>query len=218
MSLITNLKIKKGEFELNVPQWEILDHGVTALCGPSGSGKTTLFRTLLGLEPDRLGEFSWVHDGIDLARLSPPERQLGVVFQNLELFPHMSCLENIEFAARARKMESKVFRDRMEHMITKLGLAGCRKTKASQLSGGEKQRVALARALIGKPRILFLDEPFSALDADLRAESRNLVQSMIESEKVPTVLITHDEQDLLSFKGKKSHILNGQIVSEIAMN
>ena len=125
------------------------DHGVTALCGPSGSGKTTLFRTLLGLEPDRLGSFLGCTMGLTWFGCRP-ERQLGVVFQNLSSFPHMSCLENIEFVARARKW-NPVFRDRMEHMITKL-VAGCRERPRPSVVRWRKQRVALARALIGKTK------------------------------------------------------------------
>ena len=213
MSWVKNLKRDYGDFLLDIPSWEILDQGVTALWGPSGSGKTSLFRLLLGLERVEPG-FSWEFAGTDLARLSTPERRLGVVFQTLELFPHMTAEENIRFAAEARRRSSAETETHLNELVETLGLGSCLRRKASVLSGGEKQRVALARALIGKPRLLFLDEPFSALDADLRAEARALVKRALDQEKTPAVLVTHDREDLAAFQGKVSEISAGRIVKE----
>lgn len=212
MSWVRNLKHDYGDFQIDIPEWEILDSGVTALWGPSGSGKTSVFRLLLGLDRPQAG-FSWEFDKIDLAQLPTPERRLGVVFQTLDLFPHMSARENIEFAARARKVPERDFHPHLEELVSVLALESCLDRRAAVLSGGEKQRVALARALIGRPRILFLDEPFSALDADLRYEARALVKRVIEREKIPTVLITHDRQDLEAFDGKVTEIRAGRLVS-----
>lgn len=212
MSWVRNLKHDYGDFRIDIPEWEILDRGVTALWGPSGSGKTSVFRLLLGLE--RAQGFSWDFQGVDLAQLPTPQRRLGVVFQTLELFPHMSARENIRFAAEARKISADETVAHLNDLAKTLGLEAVLERKASVLSGGEKQRVALARALIGRPRVLFLDEPFSALDADLRKEARMLVKRAIENEKIPTVLITHDRQDLEAFGGKVSEIRDGRIIRE----
>lgn len=197
MSWVKNLRANYGasEFRIDIPSWEILDSGVTALWGPSGSGKTSVFRLLLGLDRAESG-FSWTFAGVDLAKLSTPDRRLGVVFQTLELFPHMTAIQNILFAAEARGIEMQAARAHLDSLVETLQLTSVLERKASVLSGGERQRVALARGLIGQPRVLLLDEPFSALDADLRIEARALVKRAIAKEKIPTILITHDREDL----------------------
>lgn len=213
MSWVKNLKRDYGDFLIDVPEWEILDQGVTALWGPSGSGKTTLFRLLLGLDLPEPG-FTWVVDGVDLAQLPTPERRLGVVFQTLEIFPHMTAEENIRFAAEARHLAKEEYKKHLEELVETLELGSCLSRQASVLSGGEKQRVALARALIARPRVLFLDEPFSSLDAHLRSEARGLVRRVLERERIPAVLVTHDRDDLSAFTGKVSEIAAGRIVRE----
>lgn len=219
MSWVRNLKRKFDGFTLDLPEWEILDFGITALWGASGSGKTTVFRVLLGLETAEPG-FTWtLKDGTDLARVAAPERRLGVVFQTLELFPHMTAEENIRFAAEARRRSRPEADVHLQKLAATLGLEKCLSRRASLLSGGEKQRVALARALIGQPRILLLDEPFSALDADRRAEARNLVAQVLRQERVPAILVTHDREDLAAFTGgdlpsKLSEISNGRLIRE----
>ncbi len=210
MSLVKNLRADYGDFKIDIPEWEILDDGVTALWGPSGAGKTTVFRLLLGLDQPKPG-FEWNFRGENLAALPTPERRLGVVFQSLELFTHMNARENIMFAAEARGIASSEASTHLKSLVETLGLSSSLERRASVLSGGERQRVALARALIGKPRLLFLDEPFSALDADLRTEARNLVRTAIAAEKIPTVLITHDRSDLDSLATKVTEIHNGRI-------
>lgn len=211
MSWVRGLSHDYGDFALEIPEWEILDDGVTALWGPSGAGKTSVFRFLIGLETCR--SMSWEFKGEDLARLPVPLRRLGVVFQTLELFPHMSARENIAFAASARSIPKAEARARIEELSGLLGLNAALDRSAALLSGGERQRVALARALIGRPRVLFLDEPFSALDADTRHEARLLVKSVIETQKIPTLLITHDRQDLDVLAKKITEIHDGRLVS-----
>jgi ABC-type sulfate/molybdate transport systems ATPase subunit len=214
MSQVENLLIEYSDFKINIPQWEILDRGVTALWGPSGAGKTTVFRALLGLEPVQKLKWTFSEDGkeIDLATLPTPKRNLGVVFQTLDLFPHMSARENMRFAAEARGLNTSDSRERETELIEVMRMQNFIDRSASLLSGGEKQRVALARALIARPRVLFLDEPFSALDADLRSEARSLVKSAITKWQIPTVLITHDKDDLSALADKVSKISNGSIV------
>jgi ABC-type sulfate/molybdate transport systems ATPase subunit len=214
VSSVKNLRADYGDFKIDIREWELLDEGVTALWGPSGAGKTSVFRLLLGLDRAEPG-FTWNFRGEDLARLSTPARQLGVVFQTLELFPHMTARQNIMFAAESRKIPRDSAETHLRSLASTLGLVSLLDRGASVLSGGERQRVALARALIGKPRILFLDEPFSALDADLRADARHLVRDAIAAEKIPTVLITHDREDLAVLASKVSEIKAGRLVSGV---
>jgi len=189
---VQNLIKEYSDFKINIPEWQIADHGITALWGPSGAGKTTCFRILLGLES--CPGLNWKFHDTDLAQLSVPERRLGVVFQTLELFPHMSAKENILFAGQARKI--KGLENKTQQLLERLKLEECAQRQARVLSGGEKQRVALARALVGEPRFLFLDESFSSLDSDLRTEARKLVKEVIGEAQIPTLLITHDKEDI----------------------
>ncbi|MES2856994.1 MAG: ATP-binding cassette domain-containing protein [Bdellovibrionota bacterium] len=211
MSLVKNLKKRYGDFVIDIPEWEILDQGVTALWGPSGAGKSSVFRLLIGLDQADSG-FSWKFGGTDLASLPVPERRLGVVFQSLELFPHMTARENILFAAEARKLAPDLAESRLKELSASLKIESLLDRSSKILSGGERQRVAIARALIGQPRILLLDEPFSALDADLRADARALVRSVLEKEKIPAILITHDRADLDAMAGKVSEIRGGLVI------
>lgn len=212
MSYVENLRRDYGDFKLDIAFWEILDEGVTVLWGPSGSGKTSVFRVLLGLEP--CPGLKWTFQGIELAKMKTPERRLGVVFQTLDLFPHMTAEENILFAARARKVDEKKLAKRIKQLTEMMQMESFFKRPAGVLSGGEKQRVAIARAIIGEPRLLLLDEPFSALDQELREESRKVVKYVIEAEKIPTLLVTHDNRDVEVLANKVTKILGGRLSSE----
>ena len=216
MSLVKVLKHQYEEFVIDLRDWEIPDRGVTALWGPSGSGKSSVLRLLLGL--DTADELRWMVGSENLAAVDVSKRRLGVVFQHGELFGHMTAKENIEFAADAavktRGLTPARANENIARFLKRLRLEGVADRQANRLSGGERQRVALARALIGEPRILFLDEPFSSLDAENRGEARALVRSVLEEIQIPAVLVTHDESDLEGLTGKISRIENGRIVSE----
>ena len=194
MSEVKNLVRDYGDFKINIPHWTIPDAGVTALWGPSGAGKTTVFRILIGLE-DCPG-LEWIFRGEDLARMPTPARRLGVVFQTPELFPHLTAEENVLFAARARRLPPAETKDLLDALVDDLRMAPYLRRRAAVLSGGEARRVALARALIGRPRFLFLDEPFTGLDEDLKADTRAAVAEVIAKWRVPALLVTHDRGDL----------------------
>lgn len=208
MSLVKDLKHQVGQFKIDIPNWEWSDQGITALLGPSGCGKTTLFRILLGLEPT--ASYSWLFQQKEMRYLSPKQRQFAVVFQSYDLFPHMNALENIHFAMKVRQLpiESR----RLQLVIEKLKMKDFLDQSVVNLSGGEKQRVALARALVSEPRMLFLDEPFSALDADLRIESRQLVKDIIHELQIPTMLITHDLADVEAISDRHFKMKDGKIL------
>jgi ABC-type Fe3+/spermidine/putrescine transport system ATPase subunit len=210
MSVVEGLRKHYGEFLIDIPLMEIPDVGLSALIGPSGSGKTTLFRILLGLEECK--PFSWHFGGQNLATLPIRERRLGVVFQNYELFPHMTVIQNVAFAAECRGRLPSEWKIDFEMMAQRLGILSLRDRNVGQLSGGEKQRVALIRALIGVPRFLFLDEPFSALDPQSREEARGLVRTLLLERNVPALIVTHDEVDLTLVTGKTFWIENGKLL------
>lgn len=209
MSLVEGLIKSYGSFKIDIPRWEIPDQGITALWGPSGSGKTTVFRILLGLES--CSSLRWNYKGKDLASLEVSERKIGVVFQGYELFPHMTAQENILFAAQVRKIPKNKAAQKLEEFSNQLNLKSCLKTLSGRLSGGEKQRVALARALMSSPQLLFLDEPFSALDESLKTEARELVKKVVQENKVPTLLVTHDERDIRTLASSTVKIQNGRL-------
>ena len=215
MSIVENLEIKKEDFSFILPKWEILDEGIHALSGPSGAGKTTILRALMGLEKT-LKPFSWNFLGENLATLPIEKRRLGVVFQTWDLFPHMTAYENVEFAARARGLDDQTLRNRWEWIQDTLKMKSFLETKADVLSGGEKQRTALARALIAKPRMLLLDEPFTALDENLRDAARELLKKVIEIDKVPAILVTHDAHDIQKLATRVTDIAS--IVQYTKMN
>ncbi len=204
MSIVENLEVVRKDFSLKVSKWVIRDEGIHVLSGPSGSGKTTILRVLMGLENG--SRFSWKFLGENLAILPIEKRRLGVVFQTWDLFPHMTAIENIEFAARARGLEESTLNNRWEWIQETLKMTPFLNTKAADLSGGEKQRTALARALIAKPRILLLDEPFTALDESLRDAARELLKKLVEIDKVPALLVTHDSRDIQKLANEVTQI------------
>lgn len=211
MSVVQNLKLVKGSFDLEIGYVEWPDAGITLLTGPSGSGKSTFFRALLGLETSP--KMQWIHDGVDINQLPVQKRNLGVVFQNYELFPHLTALENIELVARAKDMKKDIISRRLADLDETLDLHFLRQS-VGQLSGGEKQRTALARALIFRPRYLLLDEPLAALDRDLQAEGRDLILKLSEKEKVPILMISHDHLDEAILASHVLRMRHGRLVRD----
>ncbi len=207
---IQNLIKDYGDFKIDIPEWSLPDHGITALSGSSGSGKTSVIRLLLGL--DSCPSLSWVINAVDIAKQPVSVRRLGVVFQNYELFRHMTAEENILFAARARKISLVAANEKLQTLSARLRIDHILQRPAEVLSGGERQRVALARALIGEPRFLFLDEPFTALDAGLRSDARSLVKAVVNEFNIPTLLVSHDAADISALAESVTVIREGRLV------
>jgi sulfate transport system ATP-binding protein len=180
-------------FALDDVSLDVPGGGLVALLGPSGSGKTTLLRILAGLEhPDR---GTAKIDGIDLASQSARQRNVGLVFQHYALFRHLSVFENIAFALRVRDRPKPEVEARVRELLGLIQLESLEHRLPSQLSGGQRQRVALARALAARPRVLLLDEPFGALDAQVRAELRGWLRRLHDEIHLTTVFVTHDQDE-----------------------
>ena len=210
MAVIKNINFKIGSFLLKVDHLELPDSGVTAFVGPSGSGKSTFFNILIGVHQP-MG-WSWDFKQQNLATQTLSERQLGVVFQGDQLFPHLTAEENIQIVFEARN-KGAGFTETITPLKRQLNLENCWSTFAQNLSGGEKQRVSLLRALISQPRILLLDEPFSALDADLKVEARAMVKTLLRDMAIPIYLITHDLEDVRVLAQNTVQISHGQFLT-----
>ncbi len=168
---------------------------LAALLGPSGCGKTTLLRTIAGFEtPDR---GTIMLDGVDVTTRPLGARNVGFVFQNYALFPHLSVEQNVGFALEVRKVPRTQVRAQVAELLDLVELSEYGKRRPHQLSGGQRQRVALARALAAKPATLLLDEPFAALDMRVRKELRRSLRALHERTGVTTILVTHDSDEAL---------------------
>ncbi len=171
----------------------IEDGEFVVLLGPSGCGKTTLLRIIAGLEEPTLG--SVFFSGEDVTNQPPEERDIAMVFQNYSLYPHLSVYDNIAFTLRTQHMPREQLDKTVLEMGELLGISECMNRLPSQLSGGQLQRVAIARALVRKPRVFLLDEPFSNLDAQLRASLRQLVKKIHAALGTTFIYVTHDQQE-----------------------
>ena len=200
---------KIGDFKLDIPEWSFSDKGIVALTGASGSGKTTILKILCGLLP--CPKLFWEFQNQNLAPLLPPEKNIGMCFQDLRLFPHFTAKQNILFAIKAKKIPFAKVEKQFEEMIDFLELKKSLNLSISYLSGGEKQRVALARALITQPQFLFLDEPFSYLDKTTRKRARLLTAQIVKKYSLPLLLVSHDEEDISKLADEEFYLDQGQI-------
>ena len=188
-----------GKTILDHVDLEIPEGGLVALLGPSGSGKTTLLRVIAGLETPDEGEVLVRGEASTAQR--PQDRNVGFVFQHYALFPHMSVRQNIAFGLdvkpRAQRPSRDIIRARVDELLALIQLDSYGHRLPAELSGGQRQRVALARALAVEPSVLLLDEPFGALDAQVRAELRQWLRRLHDVSKVTTVLVTHDQEEAM---------------------
>lgn len=184
-----------------------------ALLGPSGSGKTTLLRLIAGLERPTTGKIFFGDE--DASEKSVQERNIGFVFQHYALFRHMTILENVSFGLEVRPRATRPPKDeirrRARELLDLVQLSGLEKRYPSQLSGGQRQRVALARALAIEPRVLLLDEPFGALDAQVRRELRKWLREMHDRTGHTTVFVTHDQEEALELADRLCVMSQGKI-------
>ncbi len=166
---------------------------IVALLGPSGSGKSTLLRVIAGLHIPEAGRVAW--NGEDLAGVPPHRRGIGLVFQDLQLFPHKDVGANVAFGLRMQGVDTDDRREQVARLLELVGLPGYEHRRPSTLSGGEAQRVALARSLAPEPRLLLLDEPLGALDRDLHDRLAVEVRALLQRVGITAIHVTHDEQE-----------------------
>lgn len=197
------------------------DGELVALLGPSGSGKTTLLRVIAGLEvPDAPGDAAKPgarvkFDGQDMLGRSVGERRVGFVFQHYALFRHMTVFENVAFGLRVRPRGQRPSRRetarRVGELLRLVQLEAFERRYPSQLSGGQRQRVALARALAIEPRVLLLDEPFGALDANVRRDLRRWLRGLHDRLHVTSLFVTHDQEEALELADRIVVMNHGRI-------
>lgn len=185
---------------------------IISIVGESGSGKTTLTRLIAGLETPNSGEIILNNSLVssDKVFLPPEKRNVGMVFQDYALFPHLSVFENIAYGISKQKDKKA----RVESLLDLVNLQGYEKRYPYKLSGGEQQRVALARALAPNPELLILDEPFSSLDVILRNQLRQEVATILEKTKKTAIFITHDIKDAVAMSDKMIVLQKGRIIQQ----
>jgi sulfate transport system ATP-binding protein len=197
MIAATELTKRFGDFvALDDVSVEVPDGSLVALLGPSGSGKSTLLRIIAGLETPDAGAV--VIHGEDVTLIPARNRGIGFVFQHYAAFKHMSVRDNVAFGLKIRREKKDVVRGRVDELLEIVGLTGWADRYPSQLSGGQRQRMALARALAVQPKVLLLDEPFGALDANVRQELREWLRRLHDEVHVTTVLVTHDQEEAMA--------------------
>ena len=194
-----NLNIAKGEF-------------VTML-GPSGSGKTTTLMMLAGFETPTNGEIFL--QGKPISKIPPYEREIGMVFQNYALFPHMTVQENLSFPLEVRKLSKAVISEKVKKALDMVELGDFGTRFPAQLSGGQQQRVALARALVFEPRLVLMDEPLGALDKNLREQMQYEIKHIHERIGITVVYVTHDQSEALTMSNRIA-VFNDGVIQQLS--
>ncbi|AJE47042.1 ABC transporter ATP-binding protein [Celeribacter indicus] len=180
-----------------------------ALLGPSGCGKSTTLRMVAGFVKPSAGRI--VIGGEDVTALPPEKRDVGIVFQNYAIFPHMTVAENIAFGLKLRKRSRMEIDTAVKAAVAQVGLTGFEDRYQRNLSGGQQQRVALARVLVTRPRILLLDEPLSALDKALREEMKFWIKSLQQELGITTIYVTHDQDEALTMSDRIGVMRGGRV-------
>ncbi|CCQ56721.1 ABC transporter [Crocosphaera watsonii WH 0003] len=186
---------------------------ILGLLGPSGCGKTTLLRMIAGFEQPTTGTITLGGDMVASAsRLLPPEkRNTGMVFQDYALFPHLNIAKNIAFGLNKRRLNKKQIKQRIDEVLTLIGLEGLEKRYPHQLSGGQQQRVALARALAPQPALILLDEPLSNLDVQVRVRLRHEIRQILKATGITAIFVTHDQEEALAICDRIGVMSQGKI-------
>jgi sulfate transport system ATP-binding protein len=207
---VRNVTKRFGDFvALDDVSVDIPSGSLTALLGPSGGGKTTLLRVIAGLEIPDAGAVDI--GGNDSTKLPPQQRNVGFVFQHYAAFKHMTVFKNVAFGLTVRKRPKAEIRRRVMELLELVHLEHLAERYPAQLSGGQRQRMALARALAVEPQVLLLDEPFGALDAQVRKELRTWLRRLHDEVHVTTAFVTHDQEEAMDVADVIVVIANGKV-------
>ncbi|GAA1940570.1 sulfate/molybdate ABC transporter ATP-binding protein [Amycolatopsis minnesotensis] len=211
--LRVDIAVRRGEFELDAG-FEVPAGGVLAVLGPNGSGKSTVLACLAGLLRPGRGEVVLAGRRLtgDGVHVPPHRRRVGLLAQDPLLFPHLSVVDNVAFAPKAKGVPTRQAREVAARWLSEVDAAGLADRKPAQLSGGQAQRVAIARALAGEPDLLLLDEPFAALDVDAAPAIRALLRRILRDGDRATVLVTHDPLDALTLADTVLVLSGGDVV------
>ena len=182
------------------------------LLGPSGCGKTTLLRMIIGFNSIEGGEIKI--DGKVINNIPTNKRNMGMVFQNYAIFPHMSVRDNVAFGLKNRKVPQDQIESQVDEILKVVKIDHLKKRMPSKLSGGQQQRVALARAIVIHPEVLLMDEPLSNLDAKLRVEMRNAIKRIQQQVGITTIYVTHDQEEALAVSDRIA-VMNGGVIQQI---
>lgn len=186
-----------------------VDGELLSLLGPSGCGKTTMLRLIAGLLEPTSGKV--VFDDVVMNTVPPHQRNVGLVFQNYSLFPHMTVFQNVAFGLRMRGIDAKTIKAEVQRLLEMVRLPIQGDRYPTQLSGGQQQRVGLARALVIRPAVLLLDEPFGALDKKLRESMQLELRQLQQALKVTSIFVTHDQEEALTISDRIAVMNNGRV-------
>ena len=192
--------------------FDVTEGEIVVLLGASGSGKTTILRIISGLEMPGNGQV--ILHGKDVTNIPARIRGTGVIFQSYALFPKMNVTQNIAYGLKLRRKSKNEIRQTIDRLIELVHLEEHKTKYPSQLSGGQQQRVAIARALAYEPEVLLFDEPFGALDAQIRTKLRREIRALLKEIKVPSIFITHDQEEALEL-GDRIAVLNAGRIEQI---
>ncbi|HXT81757.1 MAG TPA: ABC transporter ATP-binding protein [Acetobacteraceae bacterium] len=192
------------DIDLDVRPGELM-----TLLGPSGCGKTTTLRMVAGFQEPSSGEI--LIGDLDVTRIPANRRDIGFVFQNYALFPHLTIFENVAYGLRVRRLRDADIQTSVGAVLDLVGLSGFEKRQPNELSGGQQQRVALARAIVIRPRVLLFDEPLSNLDAKLRVEMRSEIRNLQKTLGITTLYVTHDQEEAMAISDRIAVMQDGAI-------
>jgi len=221
MDVDIQLRVADGKRHFDLHARFCTQARVVAIFGPSGAGKSLTLQAMAGLLHPKSGHIRFggqtLFDQQVGINLAPPRRRLGYLFQHYALFPHLTVRENVAFGLTnwLRRKPTAESAKRVQHLLERHGLTELADSRPAALSGGQKQRVALARALACQPQALLLDEPFAALNPLLRNSLRQWVTELITEAALPTVVVTHDIDDVLALADAALLYRDGRIVREI---
>ncbi|MBN2509992.1 MAG: ABC transporter ATP-binding protein [Spirochaetales bacterium] len=205
---LSGIRYTEGDFTLSIPRLHIANGEFFTLLGPSGCGKSTTLRLISGLLDGAQGTISL--SGRQVQDLPPEKRNIGMVFQDLALFPHYTVEGNIGYGIhRTGKADA---RDRIDRLLHTISLEGFKSRHVDTLSGGEQQRVAIARSLAAQPGLLLLDEPLSALDANMRTLMRREIKRLHRELKFTCLYVTHDQEEALGLSDRIGVMFGGSLV------